>query len=83
MLRIFVIGRMAHLQILKPINQVVDHPDSVKIFLKNVMSIDRIDLSVRNCVVSIQTHVSLYFLTDIIYVKEKQRWAKDRAVRNS
>ena len=56
---------------LKPISQLVDNSDSVKIFLKNVMIIDGVDLSVRNCVVSIQTHVSLDFLTDVIYVKEK------------
>ena len=47
------------------------------------MIIDGIDLSVHNCVVSIQTHVSLDFLFDVIHVKEKQRWAKDRALEKA
>ena len=47
------------------------------------MIIDRIDLSVHNCVLSIQTHVRLDFLFHVIYVKEKQRWVKDRAFGNS
>ena len=71
---------MAHLQILKSINQVAAPSDSVKIFLENVSFID---LSVHNCVVSIQTHASLDFLIDVINVKQKQRWAKDRALGNS
>ena len=63
--------------------QVVVHSDSVKIFLENVIIIDRIDLSVHNCFVSIQTHVRLDSLFDAIHVKKKQRWAKDRALGNS
>ena len=74
---------MAHSQILKSIDQVVVHPDSVKIFLENLMIIDRIDLFVHKCVVSIKTHVWLGFLSDAIYVYEKQRWTKDRALPNS
>ena len=48
-----VIKRMAHLQMLKSIDQVVDHSDSVKVLLEDIMIIDRIDLSVHICVVSI------------------------------
>ena len=55
-LRFLVIGRMAHLQKMMSINQVVVHSDSVKIFLENAMMIDRIDHSEYNCIVSIQTH---------------------------
>ena len=47
------------------------------------MIIDGIDLSVLNFAISIQTHVLLDFLFDVIYVKEKQFWAKDRALENS
>ena len=43
----------AHIQILQSINQVADYSDSVKIFLENALIIDRIDLSVHNCVISI------------------------------
>ena len=46
-LHFLVNGRMAHLQILKSINQVVVQSDSVKIFMENAMIIDRIDLSVQ------------------------------------
>ena len=47
-----VIGRMAHLQILKSINQVVVHSDSVKILLEDAMIINRTDLSLYTIVSS-------------------------------
>ena len=56
---------------------------SVKILLEDVKILDIIDLSVHNCIVSRQTHVSWDFLFDVIYIKEKQCWAKDRALGNS
>ena len=75
-LRFLVIGRMAHLQISKPINVVV-HSDSVKIFLENVITID---LSIHNCVVCMQRHDCLDFFLDVIYVLEQtKRKRKDKA----
>ena len=49
-----VIGRKARLHIIMSINQVADHSVNV---LENAMIIYGIDLSVHNCVVSIQTQV--------------------------
>ena len=41
------------------------------IFLENGMIIDEIDPYVHNCVLSIQTHISLHVYFDVIYAREK------------
>ena len=45
------------------INQVADHLDSVKNLLEDAMTTQGIDLSVHNCVVSVQTHVFWVFFS--------------------
>ena len=47
------------------------------------MILNGIHLSVHNCVISIQMHVLLDFLFDVIYTTKKQCWAKDGALGNS
>ena len=68
---------------MKSIYHVLDYSDRVMIFLVNVMIIDWIDLSEHNCVVYIEMNVSLNFILEVMYAKNKQRWAKEKALGNS
>ena len=61
---------MTYLLIMNSINQVDVHSDSVKIFLVNVVIVDRIDPSEYNCVVSVETNVSFDLVFDVMYVME-------------